>query len=262
MTVKWLELYSSSVPVHCYAFAPPCVLSPEASTELKPNVTSVVYGLDMVCRFGLNTSLELRDALFRLNDLDQSPELKEEVFLWSSVAHHEDEKIPLHDHAVVSSSSVGSVSSVSGSNGNGNNGSHHVSDNVIETTTNSPHHHHADQDLTASAVASCSSASLASASTTTPHLAHTHRSFHSRASSSHPLHHIKQQVPQREKMFPVGTVYWLSACDRKEELHARPTVILTDGLHFDELLVAEGMFSQHMPQAYAHVVECLFRPEN
>lgn len=52
----------------CVALAPPCVLSLEAARSVSNRVTSVVVGDDMVCRFGIGTSMDLRDACVALHE--------------------------------------------------------------------------------------------------------------------------------------------------------------------------------------------------
>lgn len=49
------------------ALSPPCVLTLEAARSVSDRVTSVVVGDDMVARFGIGTSLDLRDACLHLH---------------------------------------------------------------------------------------------------------------------------------------------------------------------------------------------------
>jgi hypothetical protein len=49
--------------VHAYAFATPCVMSAELSKRVRPLVTSVAYGNDVVCRLSLGHVQDLRDMV-------------------------------------------------------------------------------------------------------------------------------------------------------------------------------------------------------
>ncbi|GES91364.1 lipase class 3 [Rhizophagus clarus] len=49
--------------VHAYAFATPCVMSAELSKRVRPLVTSVAYGNDVVCRLSVGHVKDLRDMV-------------------------------------------------------------------------------------------------------------------------------------------------------------------------------------------------------
>lgn len=49
--------------VHAYAFATPCVMSAELSKRVRPLVTSVAYGNDVVCRLSLGHVRDLRNMV-------------------------------------------------------------------------------------------------------------------------------------------------------------------------------------------------------
>lgn len=49
--------------VRCYAYAPPCVLSVDLARGLSGFVTSVIVADDMVPRFGISTTIEVKEAL-------------------------------------------------------------------------------------------------------------------------------------------------------------------------------------------------------
>ncbi|CAG8581214.1 20990_t:CDS:2 [Rhizophagus irregularis] len=49
--------------VHAYSFATPCVMSAELSKIVRPLVTSVAYGNDVVCRLSLGHVQDLRDMV-------------------------------------------------------------------------------------------------------------------------------------------------------------------------------------------------------
>lgn len=53
--------------VRCYAYAPPCVLSLELARSLSSYVTSVVVADDMVPRFGISTTIEVKESLAALH---------------------------------------------------------------------------------------------------------------------------------------------------------------------------------------------------
>lgn len=53
-------------PVECFAYGPPCTLTLAAARAARSYVTSVVCGSDVVARFGLATSVDLREALLAL----------------------------------------------------------------------------------------------------------------------------------------------------------------------------------------------------
>jgi hypothetical protein len=63
-------LTTRDVRVRAYAFGPPAVLSLELARAAAPLVTSVVEGVDLVPRFGLTTTRDLREALGWLHDED------------------------------------------------------------------------------------------------------------------------------------------------------------------------------------------------
>lgn len=63
-------LTARDVRVRAYAFGPPAVLSLELARAAAPLVTSVVEGVDLVPRFGLTTTRDLREALGWLHDED------------------------------------------------------------------------------------------------------------------------------------------------------------------------------------------------
>ena len=64
------NLTARDVRVRAYAFGPPAVLSLELARAAAPLVTSVVEGVDLVPRFGLSTTRDLREALGWLHDED------------------------------------------------------------------------------------------------------------------------------------------------------------------------------------------------
>ena len=53
--------------VRCCAYGPPCTLTIDASRAAYSHVTSVVCGADVVSRFGLATTIDLREALVALH---------------------------------------------------------------------------------------------------------------------------------------------------------------------------------------------------
>ena len=57
---------AAEAPVRVYAFAPPCVLSLELA-RAATHVMSVVLGADMVPRFGMATTMDLRESLAALH---------------------------------------------------------------------------------------------------------------------------------------------------------------------------------------------------
>ena len=58
--------FFAEVPVSCYAYAPPCTLTLQSSRACSSFITSVVCGADVVSRFGLSTSVDLRESLLAL----------------------------------------------------------------------------------------------------------------------------------------------------------------------------------------------------
>lgn len=71
LALKWANEYHF---VRCVAFSPPCVLTLSAARAVSDRVTSVIVGDDMVCRFGIGTSLDLRDACLHLHHLSNFTE--------------------------------------------------------------------------------------------------------------------------------------------------------------------------------------------
>eukprot|EP00041_Stephanoeca_diplocostata_P028492 m.810151 g.810151 ORF g.810151 m.810151 type:complete len:603 (+) comp23383_c1_seq53:219-2027(+) len=53
-------------PVRVWAYAPPCVLTRAAALRTAPHITSIVCGSDVVTRFGLATTVDLRNMLVAL----------------------------------------------------------------------------------------------------------------------------------------------------------------------------------------------------
>lgn len=52
--------------VRGYAFAPPCVLSLQAARELQEDVTSIIFGDDIICRLSLGHLEDIRNAMAAL----------------------------------------------------------------------------------------------------------------------------------------------------------------------------------------------------
>lgn len=52
--------------VRVWAYAPPCVLTRAAATRMSTHITSIVCGSDVVTRFGLATTVDLRNLLVAL----------------------------------------------------------------------------------------------------------------------------------------------------------------------------------------------------
>ena len=73
LSMMWQRSFSDGVSVHAYAYASPCVVDLRTARDAAPWVTTVVLGNDVVPRFGLGTSEDLRDAILRLcRDADLS----------------------------------------------------------------------------------------------------------------------------------------------------------------------------------------------
>ena len=57
--------------VRCVVVSPPCVLSLEAARAHRHLITSFIVGDDVVCRLGIGSARDLRDAVKYLVDMVQ-----------------------------------------------------------------------------------------------------------------------------------------------------------------------------------------------
>jgi hypothetical protein len=53
-------------PTVCFAYAPPCTLTLNSARSVSPFITSIVCGADVVSRFGISTTEDLREALLAI----------------------------------------------------------------------------------------------------------------------------------------------------------------------------------------------------
>jgi len=67
LAIRWQGKFGPDVPVHGWSFAPPCTVDADTAKWSQGFITGVVVGDDMVPRFGIGTSNDLRRALGRLN---------------------------------------------------------------------------------------------------------------------------------------------------------------------------------------------------
>jgi hypothetical protein len=75
---------STSAPVRCWAYAPPCTLTINSARGISNFATSVVCGADVVSRFGLSTTEDLREGLLAILEReDDLGELdNEDILRW------------------------------------------------------------------------------------------------------------------------------------------------------------------------------------
>ncbi|KAI9106246.1 hypothetical protein DFS34DRAFT_589493 [Phlyctochytrium arcticum] len=73
LTLLWTDIHTGTTsttgglppgrPVHCYAFAAPCVVSPRIARATRQFITSIVVGDDLVCRLSLGSVRDLANLV-------------------------------------------------------------------------------------------------------------------------------------------------------------------------------------------------------
>jgi len=75
-----------NIPVHCYAFAPPSVVSLDIAKRVNPLVTSVVLNDDFICRLSWGSLEDLKQVILHL--LNQTDSNVKRLFQFLSVGNN------------------------------------------------------------------------------------------------------------------------------------------------------------------------------